>query len=120
VQQSGKRTTVLHALLQDYTPSGQVQNGTNVLTTKATTPSSYFQPAPPAENPPHPHNYVFVLHAQPANFAVPAAHRQAVQSRFGIDWPKFITDAGIGAPLYANYIQVQSGDNSKREVEFEA
>lgn len=116
VLQNGRRTTVLHALLQDYTPSGQVQNGTNVLTTRATTPSSYFGPAPPAENPPHPHNYVFVLHAQPANFAVPAAHRQAVQSRFGIDWPKFITDAGLSAPLYANYIQVQSGDNSKRGV----
>jgi phosphatidylethanolamine-binding protein (PEBP) family uncharacterized protein len=122
VQQQGqsKRTTVLHALLQDYTASGQVQNGTNVLTTKATGPSSYFGPAPPAETPKHPHNYVFVLHEQPANFAVPSAHRQAVQSRFGIDWPKFMADAGLSAPLYANYIQVQSGDNTKRELEFEA
>jgi hypothetical protein len=120
VQQSGKRTTVLHALLQDFKSSGTVQNGTNVLTTKATGPSSYFQPAPPAETPQHPHNYVFVLHEQPANFAVPSAHKQAVSSRFGIDWVKFIKDAGLSAPVAGNYIQVQSGDNSKREVEFQA
>lgn len=120
VQQSGKRTTVLHALLQDYTPSGQTQNGTTVLTTKATGPSSYFQPAPPAETPKHPHNYIFILHQQPDNFAVPAAHKQAVSSRFGIDWPKFITDAGLSAPVAANFMQVQSGDNTKREIEFSA
>ncbi|KAF2281032.1 PEBP-like protein [Westerdykella ornata] len=114
------RTTVLHALLQDYTPSGQVQNGTNVLTTKATGPSSYFGPAPPAETPKHPHNYIFLLHEQPSNFAVPAAHRQVVQSRLGIDWSKFMKDAGLSDPLYANYLQVQSGDNTKREIKFEA
>ncbi|PSN65373.1 PEBP-like protein [Corynespora cassiicola Philippines] len=112
VLQNGRRTTVLHALLQDYKPSGQTQNGTNTLTTRANGPSSYFGPAPPAETPPKPHNYVFVLHEQPASFRVPSAHQQAVSSRFGIDWPKFITDAGLSAPLYANYIQVQSGDNS--------
>ncbi|KAF2749813.1 PEBP-like protein [Sporormia fimetaria CBS 119925] len=112
--QPGKRTTVLHALLQDYKSSGQVQNGSTILTTRATGPSSYFGPAPPAETPPHPHNYVFVLHEQPANFAVPAAHRQAVQSRFGIDWVRFMADAGLSAPLFANYIQVQSGDNTVR------
>lgn len=111
----GKTTTVLHALLQDYTPSGTTQNGTSVLTTKATGPSSYFGPAPPAGQPPT-HRYVFLLHAQPANFAVPAAHKQAVSSRFAIDWPKFIVDAGLSAPLYGNYLQVKSGDNTKRWV----
>ncbi|KAF1845906.1 PEBP-like protein [Cucurbitaria berberidis CBS 394.84] len=113
--QGGKTTTVLHALLQDYTPSGTTQNGTAVLTTKATGPSSYFGPAPPAGQPPT-HRYVFLLHEQPANFAVPAAHKQAVSSRFAIDWPKFITDAGLSAPLYGNYLQVKSGDNTKRWV----
>ncbi|KAF2683255.1 PEBP-like protein [Lentithecium fluviatile CBS 122367] len=108
------RGTVLHALLQDFTPSGQTQNGTSILTTKATGPSSYFGPAPPAETPKHPHNYVFVLHEQPANFAVPAAHKNAVQTRMSIDWPKFIADAGLKAPIAANYLQVQSGDNTKR------
>ncbi|OAL49170.1 PEBP-like protein [Pyrenochaeta sp. DS3sAY3a] len=109
----GKTTTVLHALLQDYTPTTTVQNGTAVLTTKATGPSSYFGPAPPAGQPPT-HRYVFLLHEQPANFAVPAAHKQAVSSRFAIDWPKFIVDAGLSAPLYGNYLQVKSGDNTKR------
>lgn len=112
VLQSGKRTTVLHALLQDYTPSGQTQNGTAILTTKATGPSSYFGPAPPAETPKHPHNYIFLLHKQPDGFAVPSAHRQAVQSRFGIDWNKFVVDAKLSPPVAANYLQVQSGDNT--------
>ncbi|KAJ4370452.1 hypothetical protein N0V83_004970 [Neocucurbitaria cava] len=111
----GKSTTVLHALLQDWTPSGTTQNGTAVLSTKATGPSSYFGPAPPAGAPPT-HRYIFLLHEQPANFAVPAAHQSAVSSRFGIDWPKFMKDAGLSAPLAGNYMQVKSGDNSKRWV----
>ncbi|KAL6156254.1 hypothetical protein ACJQWK_09670 [Exserohilum turcicum] len=115
VTQNGRPTTVLHALLQDYTPSGAVQNGTAVLATTATGPSSYFGPAPPAGAPPT-HRYVFLLHEQPANFAVPPAHRQAVSSRFGIDWSGFIADAGLKAPLAGNYLQVKSGDNSKRRA----
>jgi phosphatidylethanolamine-binding protein (PEBP) family uncharacterized protein len=114
-----KRGTVLHALLTDWTPSGSKQNGSSLITTKATGPASYFGPAPPAETPKHPHNYIFLLHEQPANFAVPASQKSVVQSRLGIDWVKFITDAGLSAPLYANYLQVQSGDNTKR-YEFEA
>ncbi|KAF2474844.1 PEBP-like protein [Lindgomyces ingoldianus] len=112
---NAKRGTVLHALLQDFAPSGQTQNGTNVLTTKATGPASYFGPAPPAETPKHPHNYIFLLHEQPANFAVPSGQKSAVSGRMGIDWPKFMKDAGLSDPLYANYLQVQSGDNTKRE-----
>ncbi|KAL1595809.1 hypothetical protein SLS60_009498 [Paraconiothyrium brasiliense] len=110
------RGTVLHALLQDWTPNGQTQNGSSILTTKATGPASYFGPAPPAETPKHPHNYIFLLHQQPDNFAVPAAHKTAVSGRMGINWPKFITDAGLSEPIAANYLQVQSGDNTKRFV----
>jgi phosphatidylethanolamine-binding protein (PEBP) family uncharacterized protein len=108
------RGTVLHALLQDFTPSGATQNGTSLLATKATGPTSYFGPAPPAETPKHPHNYVFVLHAQPANFAVPASQKSVVQSRLNIDWNKFVKEAGLGAPIAGNYLQVQSGDNTRR------
>ncbi|KAF1950703.1 PEBP-like protein [Byssothecium circinans] len=108
------RGTVLHALLTDFTSSGTTQNGTNVLTSKATGPASYFGPAPPAETPKHPHNYIFLLHTQPDNFAVPASHKSAVQGRMGINWVNFITDAGLSAPVAANYLQVQSGDNTKR------
>jgi phosphatidylethanolamine-binding protein (PEBP) family uncharacterized protein len=108
------RGTVLHALLQDFTPSGQTQNGTSILTTKATGPTSYFGPAPPAETPKHPHNYIFLLHAQPANFAVPASQKGVIQSRLNIDWNKFMSEAGLSAPIAANYLQVQSGDNTKR------
>ncbi|CAI6341786.1 unnamed protein product [Periconia digitata] len=112
----GPRGTVLHALLTDFTASGSTQNGTALLTTKATGPASYFGPAPPAETPQHPHNYVFVLHEQPANFAVPAAHKQVVQSRFGIDWSKFVKDAGLKEAVGGNYLRVQSGDNTKRWI----
>ncbi|KAF1830023.1 PEBP-like protein [Decorospora gaudefroyi] len=110
---NGRTTTVLHALLQDYTPSGTMRNGTSVLTTRANTPSSYFGPAPPPGQTPT-HRYVFLLHEQPANFAVPAAHRQAVSSRLDINWSKFVMDAGLTAPIAGNYLQVKSGDNSKR------
>ncbi|KAF1945495.1 PEBP-like protein [Clathrospora elynae] len=110
--QNSRPTTVLHALLQDFTPASTTQNGTSVLTTKATTPSSYFGPAPPAGAPPT-HRYVFVLHAQPANFAVPTAHKQAVSSRFGIEWARFVEDAGLGVPVAGNWLQVKSGDSSR-------
>ncbi|KAH8726256.1 phosphatidylethanolamine-binding protein [Phaeosphaeriaceae sp. PMI808] len=108
----GRATTVLHALLTDYTPSTTLQNGTKILTTKATSPSSYFGPAPPAGQPAT-HRYVFLLHNQPDGFAVPSQHKQVVQSRLGIDWVKFVADAGLKAPVAGNYLQVKSGDNSK-------
>ncbi|KAF2708540.1 PEBP-like protein [Pleomassaria siparia CBS 279.74] len=117
---NAKRGTVLHALLTDWTASGATQNGSTLLTTKATGPASYFGPAPPAETPQHPHKYLFILHEQPANFAVPASQKAVVQSRLNIDWVKFIADAKLSEPLYANYLQVQSGDNTKRGMEFEA
>lgn len=110
------RNTILHALLQDWTPSGQTQNGTSVLTTKATGPTSYMGPAPPAETPKHPHNYIFLLHEQPANFAVPSSQKSVVQNRMGVNWTKFMADAGLSEPIAANYMQVQSGDNTKRFV----
>ncbi|ORY09311.1 phosphatidylethanolamine-binding protein [Clohesyomyces aquaticus] len=109
-----KRGTVLHALLQDYIPTTQTLNGSLVLTTKATGPASYFGPAPPAETPKHPHNYLFLLHEQPANFAVPQSQKSVVSGRMNIDWIKFMKDAGLTDPLYANYLQVQSGDNTRR------
>lgn len=111
--QNSRTTTVLHALLTDYTASGTTQNSTTLLSTKSTSPSSYFGPAPPAGTPPT-HRYVFLLHEQPANFAVPAAHKQAVSSRFGIDWVAFMKDAGLGQPIAGNYLQVKSGDNTRR------
>lgn len=109
----GRATTVLHALLTDFTSAGSTQNGTSLLKTSATGPSSYFGPAPPAGQPPT-HRYVFVLHTQPDGFAVPAAHKQVVQSRLGIDWAKFVSDAGLSAPVAGNYLQVKSGDNTLR------
>lgn len=102
---------MLHALLTDFTPSSTLLNNTSVLKTSATGPSSYFGPAPQA-GAPATHRYVFVLHEQPAGFVVPAAHKQAVSSRFGIDWVAFGRDAGLKGPVAGNWLQVRSGDNS--------
>jgi hypothetical protein len=109
----GRATTVLHALLTDFIPSTTVQNGTSILKTSATGPSSYFGPAPPAGTPAT-HRYVFLLHEQPEGFAVPANHKQAVSSRLGIDWVSFVKDAGLKGPVAGNFLQVRSGDNTMR------
>jgi len=97
---------MLHALLQDWKPSAAATGGITTLTTTATGPASYMGPAPPAENPPHPHKYVELLYEQPANFAVPSAQRSAVQSRMGFNLATFSTAAGLGVPIAANYWQV--------------
>ncbi len=65
----GARRTLLHAMIQDFKPSGS--GGT--LTSSATGPTSYMGPAPPPETPAHAHRYVELLYEQPASFAVPAA-----------------------------------------------
>ena len=98
---------MLHALLQDLKPSAAAAaGGAKTLTTTATGPASYMGPGPPPETPPHPHKYVELLYEQPANFAVPAAQKSAVQSRMGFNLATFSTAAGLGAPIGANYFQV--------------
>jgi phosphatidylethanolamine-binding protein (PEBP) family uncharacterized protein len=109
---AGSRLTNLHALLQDYTASGTTQNGTATLTTKSTTPAAYQGPAPPSENPAHPHKYVFLLFKQPDNFAVPSSQKSAVQQRMRFNITTFVKDAGLAAPVAGNWLQVQSGDNT--------
>ena len=63
-------------------------------------------PAPPAENPPHPHRYVELLYVQPPNFAVPATQRAAVQQKLGFDVVSFAADAALGSPIAGNYFNV--------------
>ena len=103
----GARQQLLHGMIQDMKPTGQAHaSGFNTLASTATGPSSYFGPSPPAERPPYPHSYVFLLYRQPAGFAVPASQRQTVSSRFNFNMTAFAAAASLGAPLAGNYLNV--------------
>jgi phosphatidylethanolamine-binding protein (PEBP) family uncharacterized protein len=60
----------------------------------------YFQPSPPAGDPPH--RYTFILYSQPANFTAPPK-----QSALGFDVNAFAKAAGLGQPKAATFMQVQ-------------
>ena len=103
---AGPRRTNLHAMVQDFKPNGQTQNGSHILTSTATGPSAYFGPGPPPENPPHAHSYVQLLFEQPANFSVPASQRAQVQAKIGFNLATFSAATGLGAPVAGNYFNV--------------
>ncbi|KIH91005.1 hypothetical protein SPBR_02021 [Sporothrix brasiliensis 5110] len=97
------RNTLLHAMIQDFKVGS---GGATTLTSAATSPASYMGPAPPKENPAHPHHYVEVLFVQPAGFAVPASQASVVKSRIGFKLADFATAAHLGEPVAANYFMV--------------
>ncbi|KAK5636023.1 hypothetical protein RRF57_011735 [Xylaria bambusicola] len=105
---AGKPATYLHTVLRDFKASGAASAaGITTLKTTATGPVSWFGPAPPAENPPHPHRYTNLLWVQPANWQVPSAASTMLQNqKLGFDVPKFITAAGLSNPIAANYFNV--------------
>ncbi|KAH7386414.1 phosphatidylethanolamine-binding protein [Cadophora sp. MPI-SDFR-AT-0126] len=103
----GTRVTNLHCLLTGFSSSTTSTNGNLFpLTTKDTSPKSYVAPAPPVENPPYAHKYVEVLYAQPAGFKVPSSQTGAVSRGIGFDLTAFVRDAGLGAPVRANWFSV--------------
>ncbi|KAI1855502.1 hypothetical protein JX266_000367 [Neoarthrinium moseri] len=72
-----------------------------------TDPGSIQGPAPPAENPPHPHRYTNLLWEQPANWAIPQAASTMLQSkRSGFNVTDFQKAAGLSDPVFANYFNV--------------
>ncbi|KAI1339413.1 phosphatidylethanolamine-binding protein [Xylariaceae sp. FL0016] len=105
---AGTPTTYLHTVIRDFKPSGAASDaGVTALKSTATGPVSWFAPAPPAENPPHPHRYTNLLWEQPANWQIPSSANTMLQSqRTGFDVPKFITAAGLSAPVAAIYFNV--------------
>lgn len=94
-------------MIRDVKPTGQTHaSGFKILSSTQNGPASYFGPSPPAERPPYPHSYVFLLYEQPADFTVPASQRQTVSSRFNFNMAAFAQAAGLTAPLAGNYLNV--------------
>ncbi|KAL8400375.1 hypothetical protein RB594_000677 [Gaeumannomyces avenae] len=103
----GARQPLLHAMIRDVKATGQTHaSGFAILGSTQNGPSSYFGPSPPAERPPYPHSYVFLLYEQPAGFAVPASQRQTVSSRFNFNIAAFAQAANLTVPLAGNYLNV--------------
>ncbi|KAI1805078.1 PEBP-like protein [Daldinia bambusicola] len=104
----GQRTTYLHTVIRDFKASGSASaDGISTLTSTANGPVAWFAPAPQPENPVHPHRYTNLLWEQPANWQIPSAANQMLQSqKVGFSVPKFITAAGLKDPIAANYFNV--------------
>ncbi|KAJ8131476.1 hypothetical protein O1611_g2148 [Lasiodiplodia mahajangana] len=80
-------------------------DATKGSTTPAAVPNP--SPAPPAENPPHPHRYTNLLWEQPANWQIPSAANTMLQNqKLGFNVANFITAAGLSNPIAANYFNV--------------
>jgi hypothetical protein len=63
----------------------------------------YVGPGPPAENPPHAHQYVSLLYETSAEFVVTRAE---VGQTFGFDLGVFVEKVGLGVPVRAGWFNV--------------
>jgi len=74
--------------------------------------ASYVPPTPPGGS--GSHRYTFIIFPQPADFAVPDSFAAinppaATTDRIGFNLTTFVAQAGLAAPLAANYLQVLNG-----------
>jgi len=104
---NGTRRTLLHAMNTGFKATSQrTANSVSILQTSDSGPANYIGPSPPVETPAFGHRYVQLLFAQPTSFAVPMTQSIAVSSRIGFDINTFMADAGLAAPLAANFFVV--------------
>jgi phosphatidylethanolamine-binding protein (PEBP) family uncharacterized protein len=97
----GRKMTYLHWL----SPNLDLSKDKAVVPAATGNMVKYFQPSPPAGDPPH--RYTFLLYAQPANFTVPPKYPNLQQSVLGFDLNAFAAAAGLGQPKAATFMQVQ-------------
>lgn len=100
VPRNGTRVQLLHWLASNVTLGSN--NALNVPVGQV----PYLQPSPPVGDVPH--AYTFIVFPQPANFSIPAQYADLAQNRVGFNTSKFVSDAGLGQALAANYIRVQN------------
>ena len=93
--------TYLHWLIPDVDLSKEKA----VVPTTGANIVKYFQPSPPAGDPPH--RYTFLLYSQPDNFKIPAKYSTLSTSVLGFDPVAFAAAAGLGEPKAATFMQVQ-------------
>ncbi|KAI9839859.1 MAG: hypothetical protein M1819_000051 [Sarea resinae] len=112
----GQKIEALHWIASNLaSANGTAEKGTFSQLAGGTTVSPYLSPVPMAAYPPHPHRYTVVLFAQPANFSVPPQYASFVPTnasaptnKFPFDITAFASAAGLGAPVAANYFDVQN------------
>jgi phosphatidylethanolamine-binding protein (PEBP) family uncharacterized protein len=101
VSLGGRKFTYLHWLVPDVDLSKEKAtvptNGSNIV--------KYFQPSPPAGDPPH--RYTFLLYSQPGNFSIPPKYANLQLAVLGFDVNTFATATGLSQPKAANFMQVQ-------------
>lgn len=106
---NGTRQTLLHCMNTGFeatAPRTTAANTTVLLASADSDPTSYIGPSPPAESPPHGHRYVQLLFQQPTGFNVPVSRAAAVSGRLEFDLQNFVSAAGLGMPVVADFFVV--------------
>ncbi|KAF2419788.1 PEBP-like protein [Tothia fuscella] len=102
VPRNNQRVTNLHWL----SPNVDISQPTASVPTTPPGGLAYRQPSPPPGDTPH--RYVYYLYAQAQGFTVPAQSMAAIQMRLGFDVNAFAVAGGLGQPVAANFITVQT------------
>jgi phosphatidylethanolamine-binding protein (PEBP) family uncharacterized protein len=106
VPRNGTRVQLLHWLVTNVTIGNRNSSSGGTPLSIPTGFAPYLQPSPPVGDVPH--AYTFIVFPQPDNFSIPAQYADVANNRVGFNTSQFVKDAGLGAPLAANYIQVQN------------
>jgi phosphatidylethanolamine-binding protein (PEBP) family uncharacterized protein len=101
VKIAGRTMTYLHWLIPDVDLSKEKA----VIPTTGANFVKYFQPSPPAGDPPH--RYTFLLYKQPNDFKIPPKYPNLAMSVLAFDPVAFAEAAGLGEPKAATFMQVQ-------------